>query len=169
MLTETGRVVAVEADGVWVETIRSSTCGTCSLQKGCGHGLLNRIGDGRSHYTRVLYGACSATDCTVGDQVRIAVPEGVILRGSTIVYLLPLLCMLLGAALAGGLLQGNPDLLAVLGAMLGFAAGLALVRRHARRHRNDRRLQPILLEVQPHAGRGGGGGLASGYSPALRR
>jgi sigma-E factor negative regulatory protein RseC len=156
MLIETGRVVAVEEAGVWVETIRASTCGACSLQKGCGHGLLNRLGDSRRHYILVLPGACPASSCAVGDQVRIAIPEGVILRGSAVVYLLPLLCMLLGATLAANLLQGNPDMLAALGAALGFAAGFALVRWHARRHRGDCRLQPTLLDVQPHVGRWGG-------------
>ena len=44
MLLETGRVVAVDADSVWVETIRRTTCGSCAVQKGCGHGLLNQLG-----------------------------------------------------------------------------------------------------------------------------
>ena len=29
MLTETGRVVAVDDDGLWVETVRRSTCNAC--------------------------------------------------------------------------------------------------------------------------------------------
>ena len=101
MLIETGRVVAVEADALWVETIRQSTCGTCAARQGCGHGLLNRIGDGRTGYVRVLRGPASdRRPCAVNDQVRISIPEQVILRGSAVVYMLPLLCMLAGAALA---------------------------------------------------------------------
>ena len=40
MLTETGRVVAVDDDGLWVETVRRSTCNACGVRQGCGHGLL---------------------------------------------------------------------------------------------------------------------------------
>ena len=75
MLTETGRVVAVDADGVWVETIRQSTCGSCAAQKGCGHGLMNRISDGHRSLIRALPGRLSAGDCQVDDQVRISMPE----------------------------------------------------------------------------------------------
>ena len=154
MLVETGRVVAVEADALWVETIRRSTCGSCAARQGCGHGLLNRIADGRSSYIRVLRPPTADTrPCEVDDQVRISIPEQVILRGSVVVYLLPLLCMLTGAAVAEQLLTSAPQPAAVAGAVLGLGLGFALVRWHARRHRHDRQLQPTLLEVLPRAAR----------------
>jgi sigma-E factor negative regulatory protein RseC len=150
MLTETGRVVAVERDSLWVETIRQSTCGSCAARKGCGHGLLNRMSDGKYGYIRVLPGKLLPTDCRVDDQVRFAIPAEVILRGSVIVYVLPLLLLLVGAgagtALAGTLLVKTPDLFALGGAVLGLATGALLVRWHAHAHRSDRTLQPTLLE-----------------------
>ena len=146
MLTETGRVVAVEADGVWVETIRQSTCGACAARKGCGHGLLNRYAEGRRGYIRVLPGPTLApADCRIDDQVMISLPESVILRGSFTVYLLPLLS-LLAAAAAGAAVTGS-DAGALLGAAVGLAAGLGLVRLHAWRHRDNRALQPTMVEI----------------------
>ena len=148
MLLETGRVVAVEDDGVWVETIRKSTCGSCSVQKGCGHGLLNRISDGHRSLVRALPGKkLHPSQCRVDDEVRISIPEDVILRGSLIVYILPLLAMLAGAALGSMLQTTNPDLGSALGAVAGFVAGFALVRLHAHRHRDDRELQPTLVDI----------------------
>jgi sigma-E factor negative regulatory protein RseC len=147
MMIETGRVVAVDTEGLWVETIRQSTCGSCSAQKGCGHGLLNRISDGKRGYIRVLPGDQGHRDCSVDDQVRISIPEEVILRGSLIVYMLPLFCMLAGAAAAVAILPGSQDLLAAAGAVTGFVAGFALVRWHAWHHRHDSSLQPTLVEV----------------------
>lgn len=147
MLTETGRVVAVDQDGLWVETIRQSTCGSCAAQKGCGHGILNRISDGKRGYIRVLSGKVATHDCAVDDQVRISIPEEVILRGSMVVYMVPLLSMLAGAAAAVNLLPGGQDLLAALGAAGGFALGFGIVRWHAWHHRHDRSLQPTLLEI----------------------
>lgn len=152
MLVETGRVVAVEADAVWVETIRQSTCGTCAGRQGCGHGLLNRIADGRSGLVRVLRGpSADGWPCEVNDQVRISLPEQVILRGSVIVYMLPLLCMLAGAALAVQLFPDGQEAWAAVGAALGLGSGFGLVRWHAWRHRDDRTLQPTVLEVLPQA------------------
>ena len=42
---------------------------------------------------------------------------------------------------------GAEDLSAALGAVVGFALGFMLVRWHAWHHRNDRALQPTLLDV----------------------
>ena len=96
MLTETGRVVAVEPDSLWVETIRRSTCGSCAVQKGCGHGLINQMSDGSRSYVRVLPGKLAPSACSIDDEVRISIPEDVIVRGSLIVYIVPLLMMLAG-------------------------------------------------------------------------
>lgn len=147
MLVETGRIVAVEEDGLWVETIRQSTCGSCAAQKGCGHGLLNRYADGKRGYIRVLPGRSGTAGCAVNDQVRISIPEEVILKGSVIVYVMPLLSMLAAAAMAATVFPQAQDMAAAIGAAGGFVLGFLLVRWHARRHRNDRALQPTLLEV----------------------
>jgi sigma-E factor negative regulatory protein RseC len=147
MLTETGRVVGIEADGIWVETIRRSTCGTCSAQKGCGHGLLNRISEGKRGYVRALPGDQSVEDYKVDDQVLISIPEEVILRGSFIAYILPLLSMLAGAMAASHFLAGQQDVLSVAGAAGGLAVGFTLVRWHGIYHRQDPEFQPVLLRI----------------------
>lgn len=152
MLVETGRVVAIESDSLWVETIRQSTCGSCAARKGCGHGLLNRYTDGKRGYIRVLPGSGGISECAIDDQVRISIPEDVILRGSLIVYAVPLFSMLGGAALGSSLFSGsgNDDVFAMLGAACGFGLGFALVRWHAWLHRDDRAFQPTFLEVVDH-------------------
>lgn len=147
MLLETGRVVAVESDGVWVETIRKTTCGTCAAQKGCGHGMMNRISEGRRSLIRALPGKLKPAECAVNDEVSISIPEEVILRGSLIVYILPLLVMLLGAWIGASLFPLSQDPAGGLGAVLGFALGFALVRLHASKHHNDSSLQPVLVAV----------------------
>ncbi|MFK7975578.1 MAG: SoxR reducing system RseC family protein [Halioglobus sp.] len=152
MLTETGRVVACGADVLWVETIRQSTCGSCSANKACGHSLINSISDGKRSLIRVLPGQHAVNDCSVNDSVRISIPEEVILRGSFIAYMLPLLCMLAGAVLAvqlagaQSLLLGS-DASAGIGAVLGLLFGFLLVRWHATSHKNDASYQPVLLEI----------------------
>jgi len=152
MLLETAHVVAVEADSVWVETISQSSCGSCAAKKGCGHSLLNRISAGRRNYIKVLSGSLRASHCSVDDHVRISIPEKVILQGSLLVYMLPLVSMLAGAALAASAIAGNQDFLAITGAVGGFSLGVMLVRWHAWRNRDDKSIQPRLLEfVDPTA------------------
>ena len=152
MLTEEGRVVAVEAQALWVETIRQSTCGSCAAQKACGHALINKVSDGTRGLVRVLPGDQGLAGCRVDDRVRFSIPEEVILRGSAIAYMLPLAGMLGGAFAAVSLFSGDQDTLAALGAIAGLAAGFGLVRWHAVRHRSDPKFQPVQLQNLGRAG-----------------
>lgn len=154
MLTETGRVVAVEDDSLWVETIRQSTCGSCSVQKGCGHGLLNKIGDGRRNLVRVLLDDHNPTLFAVDQSVRIAIPEQVLLKSSFIAYVLPLLLMLVLASWIPSMVSAEyGDLAAAGGAALGLMLGVLLIRLHAWHHRRDPDLQPKLLGLaHPESG-----------------
>ncbi|MCX2981847.1 hypothetical protein EYC98_13370 [Halieaceae bacterium IMCC14734] len=146
MLTETGRIVALEDDGLWVETIRATTCGNCAVRKGCGHGLLNEMGSGRSNYVRVPVAEALEPPLQLNEEVRFELPEQVVVKGSFVVYLLPLLCLLGGASLGDFLFPvAAGDLAAGLGAATGFGSGLLLVRLHAWKHRNNRDHQPRLL------------------------
>lgn len=145
MLTETGRVVAIDKDSLWIETIRQTVCGTCAAQKGCGHGLLNQIGDGRRSYLQVSSAAFPGQQFQLDDEVSIGIPEELLVRGSALVYLTPLLSMLALAALAPILYPSTGELGAVLAAAMGFALGAGLVRIHAYLQRDNRKLQAQLL------------------------
>ena len=154
MMRESGRIVAIEDDALWVETIRQSTCGTCAAQKGCGQGLLNRIGDGRRNHLRVLLDGLPAGQFQLDEQVEFSVPEHVLLRGAMLVYLLPLLAMLAGMASSHALFSS--DKLAALGALGGFLVGIALVRCHAWLTRDSLEYQPTVIppdsvSLAPHA------------------
>jgi len=150
MLVESGRVVAVEQDGVWVETLRKTTCGACTARKGCGHGLLNEVSAGSKGLVRVLVGDdLQVANCHINDQVEFSLPEEVVLRGSLVVYILPLLMMMAGALLAAQVpffsILPSEDLQSLLGATCGFSLGLGLVRAHGRYHRHNIDFQPKLL------------------------
>lgn len=143
MITETGRIVAIEPEGLWVETIQRSTCGSCAAQKGCGQSLMSRL-LGHTSYLWVLLEGRDAAQYQLGEEIRIGVPETVVVKGSLFVYLVPLLFMLVGAGLADTLTQS--DGWSAIGAMLGLLAGGLLVRWRAHHTRYDRRLQPVLLD-----------------------
>jgi sigma-E factor negative regulatory protein RseC len=145
VLTETGRVVAVEPGKLWVETIRQSVCGSCAAQKGCGHGLLNQIGDGHRNYLQLSSRSFSRDQFQIDDRVTIGVPERLMLRGSAVLYLLPLACMLLASLAMPTLLPAISELASIGGAVGGFAVGLLLVRWHARYHQDNPDFQPRLL------------------------
>ncbi len=143
MLLERGEVVAVDDDAVWVQTLRRSTCGSCSARQGCGHSLLESVGAQRQHRVRVLAGRLTPAECRVGDTVVIAIPESLLLKASFLLYLLPVCVMLAGAA-GGAWLWPQQELASLAGAALGLILGLAIVRWHGHRHAADASLQPTL-------------------------
>jgi sigma-E factor negative regulatory protein RseC len=145
MLTEAGKVVAVEPGWLWVETVRSSTCGSCAAAKGCGHGIMNRISEGSRSYLRVSTSAFPEDRFKVDDRVAIAIPERLLLDSALIVYGVPLVATLGGAALAAALLSNASDADTLLGAVLGFLAGLGLVRLHSWWFRHNSEMQPRLI------------------------
>lgn len=149
MPTEIGRVLAVETEGMLVETIRRSACGSCAAQKGCGHALLPQLSAGRGGRIRVLPAQADTEQYRVGDDVQINIPDGVLLRGSFVAYGVPLLLLLAGALAAASWLPGNQDLTAAAGGAAGLVLGYALVRWHGARHRHDPALQPALIGRAP--------------------
>ncbi len=124
MLREQGRVVAVEQEAVWVETIRSSVCGRCAAKAGCGQGMLGRASSGKGLIRVQSSTELAATECAIDDYVDIELPESVILRGSLLVYLLPL-GLATALAVAGDSLG---EVHAIAGFALGLGVGLGLVR-----------------------------------------
>lgn len=143
MITEIGRITAIEQQGFWVETRKRSACGSCQAQKGCGHSLLAKLGESASQLW-VLTDANTTNFYDVGDEVQIAVPEDMIARGALFIYMTPLICMLVATLLAHW--QAANDGLSAIWAFSGLMLGAFIVRWHAHRTRFDKRIQPVLVE-----------------------
>ncbi|MBH3338716.1 SoxR reducing system RseC family protein [Pseudomonas mendocina] len=142
MIEEQGRVVALEPGAVWVETLRKSTCSSCSANAACGQGLMDRLGVGRQRgYVRAL----SQMPLAIGDTVIIGVREDLLVRSSLLVYLLPLLGLFAAALLADGLGLSEP--LVILVGLIGLSASWLLVRWRAARVAGDPLLQPVVLRT----------------------
>jgi sigma-E factor negative regulatory protein RseC len=143
MILETGTVVAVESDGLWVETIQKSACEVCVAEKGCGQKFLSKLA-GKTASIRVLLDNQSQQKFSVGQSVTIGVPEDVIVFASLLVYLLPIFGAVAGAMVVG-IYGGGGDLQSIGGALAGLVLGGWLVRMHSKKSRNDLRYNPILV------------------------
>lgn len=146
MIEENGRIVAIDADALWVETIQRSTCGACVARKGCGQTLLSKLGV-KPVYLRVLPSERLASAYRIGDTITIGVPDDVVVKGSLLMYMVPLLCLLVFAAIAHTYFANEAAV--VLAAVTGFALGAIVIRWHAHYYRNDSRHQPVIIEKQP--------------------
>ncbi|MDH5444704.1 MAG: SoxR reducing system RseC family protein [Gammaproteobacteria bacterium] len=145
MIEETARVVECQAPYAWVETNRKSACDQCSMNKGCGTGVLSKVfGEKRSRIK--VINKISAHE---GDNVLIGINESALLTGSLLVYLLPI-ASLLGFALFGELLTKqllveNQDILPILFGISGLSLAMWWVRRKTANLEQASRYQAVIL------------------------
>lgn len=146
MIEQQGTIVDIQGEFAWVQTERQSSCGDCAAKAGCGTALLNRSMGKRSNRVRVT----NSLGVRTGDCVVLGVPEQALLKGSFVIYALPLLCLLL-AALGTHLLfadatPGWRDLAALIGGTVGFGVGLFWARRVGEQGGISRNgFQPVLV------------------------
>jgi sigma-E factor negative regulatory protein RseC len=146
MICESGRVVSIEDEWMWVETHQLSSCQSCSAKSGCGQSLINSVFSGKRHYVKVAANGISEA-VHLHDQVEIAIPDHAMLFGSFWLYLLPLLTLIAGALLGNHLAGGVGDLYAIIGAVIGFLVAACFIRLHSFLQRDNPAYHPVLHPV----------------------
>ncbi|WP_370981497.1 SoxR reducing system RseC family protein [Agaribacterium sp. ZY112] len=143
MLTENGRVLAVEDDGLWVETLQQSACAQCSARSGCGQKLLGEALMPNMTSVKAYFSEPPTRIFRVGEQVDIGIAEHALLTATLLAYLVPLLALLFGAGVFQFVFAS--EWLSLVGALFGLAVGGLLVRAHARRNRSNPLFHPVVL------------------------
>ncbi|MCI0508368.1 MAG: SoxR reducing system RseC family protein [Gammaproteobacteria bacterium] len=145
MLEEHATVVSVDEDGIWVEVQRRSVCGQCAANKGCGSAVLQKVLGNKRNIFRVS----GDFPVNVGDEVIIGVNENALVKGSLLVYAVPVLYMivfaLLGETIVSRTLSIESDSMSVLGALVGLVVSVMGLRWHSRKTTDHPQYQPILL------------------------
>lgn len=146
MIEEQAIVIDREGDYVWVQTNRQSSCGHCSVKKGCGTQVLSKVLGNKTAHIRCL----NSKDVKIGDRVMIGIEESALLSGSFLVYLLPLLSMIIFGALSVFLSKvwwpEGIDLLAIIASISGLILGLVFSNYHTQKISQRKRFEPILLK-----------------------
>lgn len=116
MLEQTAEVTRTASDGVWVQAVEPSGCGTCGGQ-GCSS---RRIAELFQRKPRQFLVDCDLA-LAPGDRVVVGIAQGSVLRSALRAYGLPLGLMLGGALLAQAIQPG--DGAALVGMLVGGVAG----------------------------------------------
>ncbi len=140
MIEETGKVVGLEGDYVWVETVRESVCNSCSAKSACGQSVLEKAALGKKRHIKAL----ATLKVELGDEVVIGIEEPVILLSAVILYLLPLALLFCMVAIAVAF-WGSSDLVVGISGLIGLGAGFLVARWFAHRNRLNKRYQPVIL------------------------
>ena len=140
MIETRGIVTAVEGGFALIETERAVGCGQCQ-GRGCGTGVLSQFACSGSREIKAL----NDLGAQAGERVVIGIADGALLKGASVAYVLPLLLLLAGALLGSSYGAGR-DIAAVLGALAGLGAGMALARIYNYRQRANTQFQPVVLQ-----------------------
>ena len=142
-----GKVVGSEGGMARVEVSRNTMCDSCHQKEAC-HTTLLESGQVTVALVR------NPLDAKPGDRVEIAVDEGVMIRGSVVLYILPLAFMLGGILLALGLKERlglglGDDTLVLLSALGGLVLSLPVIRHWSGRSKFMAANIPVITEILP--------------------
>lgn len=118
MLEQTAKVIKAAPDGVWVQAVEPSGCGTCGGQ-GCSSRRIAELFQRRPRHFLVD----SDLELAPGERVVVGIAHGSVLKTALRLYGVPLVLMLAGAMLAQAVRPGDGAALAgvLLGGFLGWA------------------------------------------------
>lgn len=136
-----GFIIDTQDDRARISTSRRGVCDGCS-DKSCS--FEHSVSNDKPEIVTVI----NTIDASPGDTVEFDLPGHTELKVSIIVWLVPIVGLIAGAAI-GPLLEltVNQDISSLVGAILGFLAAFSLVILYDRHASKDPRLIPIILKV----------------------
>ena len=158
MIEEQAQVVEIEGDKLILQAQTQSSCGNCAASKGCGTSLLSKV-IGRK-FTR--FQVDNNVNAQLGDTVVVGIPEDALLKGSLVMYVIPIISMLVFALLSDAMFSAKfleamsseatasdsaqfRDLMVALSAILGLGFGAFLAKRYFQRQSSVQHFSPVIL------------------------
>lgn len=143
MLQEIATVVAANRGCLTVETQSRSSCSSCS-----NHSCTTSVVAKLFNVQRNRFQLENRLGAQVGDQVMVSIPDGLLVRASVWVYLIPSVFMVFGAVF--GLWAGWSDGAQAMFALFGLGLGFWLVGWMTRKQTVREAFRPQLEEILPN-------------------
>lgn len=144
MIEEQAQVIEIKGNRLLLQAQTQSACGSCSVNKGCGTSLLAKVvGRKFTHFQ-----AENNINANVGDTVVVGIAEDALLKGSLMMYIFPVICMLFSALLADYILIAASqyrDLMIAAASMMGLVFGSLMSKWYFARQSSIKRYVPVVL------------------------
>ena len=141
MTIEQGVVVRIENGQTWVRTVRSEACSGCGVQGAC-----HTLGGGKEAEV-VVHNDMGAE---IGDRVDMEVPTGSVIKATSLMYLVPIFFLLVGAVGGQELapqLGWTESLSAVIFAVIGLGMSMIIVKWAGKRMAQRRHYFPTITQI----------------------
>lgn len=148
MLEEEARVVSASGDTARVHIKPNSACGSCNAKGACGTSLVASLFPTRN----ATFTVQNPVGAMPGQDVIVGLDEDVLQRASVIVYLLPILGLILGAALGVWLadryfsLSAEP--VSIVSGLSGMAVTFILVNRFSKTTGRNKQYQARIVRIK---------------------
>ena len=142
--TEKGIVIKIDSNTARVRTTKSSGCESCTAKHSC-----NATGTGQE----MEVDAVNEVGARVGDRIMLYFETGSLLKATFLLYIFPILCMLIGAALGHwfSLKNGmNPSAPAAAAGFLFLILSFIFVRSRANKLAENDRYRPKIIKILYH-------------------
>ncbi|MFP4039491.1 MAG: SoxR reducing system RseC family protein [Desulfosudaceae bacterium] len=113
MATEEGLVLRASETTAWIKTTRSTACEHCHSKDSC-----KTLGGANDMQVE----AANPVGAKEGDQVVIDFNTGSLLKGTFLIYIFPILCLLAGAAIGVKISEATGQDRSLVSAICGFGA-----------------------------------------------
>ena len=146
MIEETAFIVEADEHYAWVEASASSSCSHCSANQACGTASLQKWFKRKPNRLRVV----NNQNLKPGEQVVIGIPEQALVKGSFMIYIMPLL-FLIGGALCGVYINdiyhwGHQDAVSTLFGLAALFGSFVLIQKYyIRKSARQSQYQPVIL------------------------
>ena len=144
MIEEQIEVVEVVGDQLVLQANTKSACGSCAVNKGCGTSVLAKVVGQK--FTR--FQVDNSVNAVVGDTVVVGIPEDALLKGSLVMYVLPVLSMLVIAVFFDVFLPlslPSRDLVIAGFSILGLVLGFLSSKWYFQRQSSAQYFSPVVL------------------------
>ena len=149
MIEERAQVIEIKDNVLFLQAQTQSACGSCAANKGCGTSLLAKVvGRKFTHFQ-----ADNNVNAKVGDIVVVGLAEEALLKGSMVMYVIPILAMLVFALLADYFLAADVlyrDLMIAATSIMGLIWGSLLSKWYFARESSVGLFAPVVLRKIIH-------------------
>jgi len=144
MIEEQAQVVEIKGDVLLLQAQTQTACGSCAANKGCGTSLLSKVvGRKFTHFQ-----ADNNVNAKVGDIVVVGISEDALLKGSMVMYVIPIMAMLVFALFADYFLTATAlyrDLMIAATAIAGLGFGSSVSKWYFSRQSSVHLFAPVVL------------------------
>ena len=144
MIEEQAQVVEIKGNTLFLQAQTQSACGSCAANKGCGTSLLSKVVGRKFSY----FQADNSINANVGDTVVVGISEDALLKGSLVMYIIPIMAMLIFAVLADFSLLAamqHRDLMIAVTAIMGLVFGSLVSKWYFARESSVHLFAPVVL------------------------